>query len=418
MNIQIISIFPNLIDEFSKTGIISRAIKSGQVSIQATQLRNYCINSQGQLDDTPYGGGSGMVLRPEPVEAAIKEAKAAHPKARTILMSPRGKKLTQEKARALANSGDDLIILCNRYEGVDQRAIDLFIDEEISIGDFILMGGETAALTLVESVVRIIPGVLGNPESLVLESYESPYLEHPQYTKPRVFMEKEVPSQLYSGNHVEIEQWKSDTRLKDTLERRPDLLAASKEVTSPVFVALMHHPVMGKQKEIIVSSITNIDLHDISRSCRTYGVQNFYAAHPIKTMRKLSEKILEHWDTGFGATYNPNRKDALSIAKIVRDFDDIILDIEKQTGQLPEVVATSARPMEGALTFVQARALMRSITKPVLILLGTGWGMAPELIERCTIRIEPIYGRGEFNHLSVRAAAAIVLDKLLGRSMV
>ncbi len=400
-----------------KHGLLSRAVSEGHAEIEAVTLRQYAVNAYGQVDDSPYGGGSGMVLRCEPAVAAIEAAKAKDPSARVVLLSPRGKTLTQERAKSLADERKGLIILCSRYEGVDQRVIDNWVDEEISLGDYVLMGGEVAAITLLESVVRLIPEVLGNPDSLSRESFEDGLLEHSHYTKPADFRGLGIPEVLLSGHHAEIEKYRRAESLKETRRRRPDMLWQRELPKAEIDVALIHHPVLNKQGDIIASSITNIDLHDIARSSRTYGVQYFYAAHPTKMIRRLSEKILEHWDIGYGAEFNPNRKEALQTVKIVTNFDEILMDIEERRGRLPVIVTTSARPSESGkrVTFTGLKKKFYEEEGPFLIVLGTGWGLAPEIHERADLLLDPIDGFTGYNHLSVRAAAAIMFDRLLGK---
>ncbi len=183
---------------------------------------------------------------------------------------------------------------------------------------------------------------------------------------------------------------------------------------APVYLALLHYPVLDKNGKTVATAVTNIDIHDLARSSRTYGLRGFFVATPIDALRALARRIIDHWDTGFGATYNPNRKDALSIVRLARDLDGIILDIEKETGKRPRVVVTSARPGPEDVDFSSYRLELASGDQPQLLVLGTGWGLAPEILARADMRLAPIDGAGEYNHLSVRAAGAIILDRLLG----
>ncbi len=175
MRFQVLTIFPELIQSFAEVGLIGRAVSEGRIAIEAKQLRDFAINTQGQIDDTPYGGGSGMVLRPEAAAAAIEFAKERDPGARVVVMTPRGKPFNQELARRYAaeSAGErrGIIVLCCRYEGVDERVVTSLVDDELCIGDFVLMGGEVAAMAMMEAVGRLVPGVLGNPQSLVEESF-------------------------------------------------------------------------------------------------------------------------------------------------------------------------------------------------------------------------------------------------------
>lgn len=183
---------------------------------------------------------------------------------------------------------------------------------------------------------------------------------------------------------------------------------------APVYLCLLHHPVLDKNGKIVASAVTNIDIHDLARSSRTYGVKSFFVATPIEALRALAHRIIDHWDTGFGATYNPNRKDALSIVQLAPDLDGVIMDIEKEAGRKPRVVVTSAHSCTDTVAFETFRAELARTEEPQLLVLGTGWGLAPEIMERADIRLAPIDGAGQYNHLSVRAAGAIILDRLLG----
>jgi len=421
LRFQVLTLFPDLFTEFQKQGLMSRAIESGAVTIDTTQLRDFAINTHGQIDDSPYGGGSGMILRTESGSAAIRQAKNNDPKAKAILFSPRGEPLTQAKLRSLTKAhqeqGDNYILICTRYEGVDQRLIEAEVDEEISIGDYILMGGELPAQVLIEGVTRLLPNILNNEESIATESFERGLLEHSHYTKPQEFEGKGVPEVLLSGNHGKIEAFRKAESLRETELRRPDLFTGPVRPKGEVTLALMHYPVLGKQGEVITSSLTNIDIHDIARSTKTYGVKRFYIIHPVRALRRLAERITTHWLEGYGSTYNPNRKEALELISLLPNLDDALTDIEERNGQLPRIVVTSAIKLANTVSYKQFRNDLMLDDRPHLILFGTGWGMTPDLLSRADVSLEPIVGPTEWNHLSVRAAAAITLDRLFGGTL-
>lgn len=180
------------------------------------------------------------------------------------------------------------------------------------------------------------------------------------------------------------------------------------------YLALIHYPVYDKEHKIVTTSITNMDIHDIARSARTYGVKRYFVVTPTRTLRLLAEKILDHWDHGYGSTYNETRKDALSLVAIVNDLDSTINTIHAETGVVPRLVATSARPGPRRVSFAEIRQLKDTPGSPLLMLLGTGWGLIDEILDRADYILEPIQGVSDYNHLSVRAAAAILLDRLLG----
>ena len=218
MRFDIITIFPDIFSSYFGESILKRAQKNGLIKINIHNLRDYTEDKHKTVDDTPYGGGAGMVLKVEPIYKAVKSIKSAKTKSGVILFSAKGKKYTQKDAKRLSKY-DQLIFICGRYEGVDERVIKYIADEEISIGDYVLTGGEIPAMVVADSISRLIPGVLGNKESAKIESHSKEgYLEFPQYTKPEVFFAKgesasggqkwKVPKVLLSGNHKEIENWR------------------------------------------------------------------------------------------------------------------------------------------------------------------------------------------------------------------
>ena len=218
---DVISLFPKAFNCLNDMGVISRAIKNKFISINVCDLREYGKGSYKQVDDIPYGGGAGMVLKPEPIYNAYESIKKSNNNI-TLLMTPQGK-LIKQKDFIRWLSFDQLIIICGQYEGFDERVRKL-ADEEVSVGDYILTGGEIPAISIINGLTRLIPGTLGDPDSLNDESHNSSYLEYPQYTRPPNFMGMNVPSILLSGNHKKIKDWRDDQMLKRTIERRKDLI--------------------------------------------------------------------------------------------------------------------------------------------------------------------------------------------------
>lgn len=219
---QIVTLFPEAFPGILGLSLTGRALAQGLWNLRTTDLRPFGIGKHRNVDDTPAGGGAGMVIRPDVMDSALHEAGAALP---VIYLSPRGKPFTQGRARELA-SGPGMTLICGRFEGVDQRVLDAHDVEEISIGDYVLTGGELAAQVLIDATVRLIPRVLGNQESLAEESFSDGLLEHPQYTKPALWEGREIPEVLLSGNHAAIASWRGDMAERLTKERRPDLWRA------------------------------------------------------------------------------------------------------------------------------------------------------------------------------------------------
>ncbi|EKJ96081.1 tRNA (guanine-N(1)-)-methyltransferase [Bradyrhizobium lupini HPC(L)] len=218
----VLTLYPEMFPGHLGYSLAGKALERGQWSLDAVQIREFATDRHRSVDDTPAGGGAGMVLKPDVLAAAIDHVSNGDTRPR-LLMSPRGKPLSQNRVRELA-AGDGAIIVCGRFEGVDQRVIEARALEEASIGDYILSGGEPAALTLLDAVVRILPGVMGNDLSGVHESFEGGLLEHPHYTRPQVWEGRDIPAVLTSGNHAVIDKWRHEQALKLTKERRPDLL--------------------------------------------------------------------------------------------------------------------------------------------------------------------------------------------------
>jgi tRNA (guanine37-N1)-methyltransferase len=220
---DVITLFPELFPGPLGASVIGRGAAQGHWSLNLVQLRDFAPDRHRSVDDTPAGGGAGMVLKPDVLAAAIDAVAHQNDPRPRLLMSPRGKPLTQARTRALA-AGPGVVIVCGRFEGIDERVIEARNLEEISIGDYVLAGGEVAAMVLLESVVRLIPGVLGKDESNADESFENGVLEYPQYTRPQSFEGREIPALLTSGDHGKVEKWRREESLKLTRARRPDLL--------------------------------------------------------------------------------------------------------------------------------------------------------------------------------------------------
>jgi len=221
---DILTIFPKFFDSYLSQSLVGKALEKKFLEVKVHNLRDFSHDKHRIVDDVPYGGGEGMVFRPEPLTEAIETIRKPYQKGRVIYLSCQGRLLTQDVVKELAINWDEILLVCGRYEGIDQRVIDSSIDEEISIGDYVLAGGEVAAQAVMDALIRLIPGVVGKENSLKEESFEWGLLEYPHYTRPEVFQEKSVPPILLSGNHAQIRRWRIDEAVKKTLHLRPDLL--------------------------------------------------------------------------------------------------------------------------------------------------------------------------------------------------
>ncbi|PLX66790.1 MAG: tRNA (guanosine(37)-N1)-methyltransferase TrmD [Denitrovibrio sp.] len=418
---NILTIFPDMFRDPFALGVLSKAIDSGFFQVNPVDVRDYTADKHRTTDDYQYGGGQGLLMKVEPIHKAVEDIKQKQGGTRVILMDPRGKRFTQEDAERLKEY-DSLTFVCGRYEGVDERVVDLVVDESLSLGDFVLTGGEFASMVMVDAIARLLPGVLGDENSPLEESHQSGLLEHPHYTRPAEYEGAEVPEILLSGNHGAIDKWRREKSLALTKKCRPDMLKTANlsdedkiyldtlGKKKKIYVALLHYPMKDKEKENVATSITNMDLHDISRSCTTYDVKKYYVVTPLKAKREIASRVIKHWLEGYGATYNVNRKQAFGGTHLMDGLLDAIADIEKEEGVRPVIVATTARDSRANIDFQEMSAL--SEDKPCLIIFGTGWGFTEDIFKMSDRVLKPIDGAGNFNHLSVRSAVAIILDRI------
>lgn len=433
MRIRIVSLFPEFFDSPLKAGLLGRAQETGKLKITLHTPRDHAHDRHKTVDDRPYGGGPGMVMLLEPLAETLRElgheAPPAKQKKRLLLMSPKGRPLDQRFARELAAdmaAGKPVTIVCGRYEGFDARLDELFSVEHVSLGDFVLNGGETAALAVVESSARLLPGFMGHENSGEEESFSASLLEYPHYTRPEVFEERAVPEILLSGDHGRIAAWRRKESLLATAAARPDLFENAliseeeadfiravprEDMARNVFCALVHYPVLDKAKKSVAVSLTNLDIHDIARCSCTYGLGGYYVTTPLEDQRALLENLLAHWKRGAGAKTNADRAEAFSLVRPASSVEEAVKDITERTGQRPLLVGTSASG-SGNVTFVGVREKLPAA--PVLLVFGTGQGLSPHLCGTFDFMLPPLRRFGSYNHLSVRSAVAIVLDRILG----
>lgn len=228
MKFVVLTLFPDMIQQAISHSVLGKAVEKGIISVEAVDIRDYANNKHNTVDDYPFGGGAGMVMQAPPVFDCYQDvtSRLVSPAAPVVFMTPAGRTLSQSIVRELAEH-EEIILLCGHYEGIDQRVLDEIVTDEISIGDYVLTGGELAALVVMDSVSRMVEGVLGNQESAQEESFSGMWLEYPQYTRPREFHGKEVPEVLLSGHHANIEKWRLQKAMETTLKKRPDMIKTS-----------------------------------------------------------------------------------------------------------------------------------------------------------------------------------------------
>ena len=455
MLINIVTLFPEFFQGPLSSGLMQRAVEKGLVRFNFINPRDFTDDKRQTVDDRPYGGGPGMVMLLQPLARALrslgfgKPDDAASAPGRLLSMSPRGRPFNQAMAAELAGA-DSITLLCGRYEGFDARMGELFPLEEVSLGDFVLNGGESAALAMCEAVSRLLPGFMGHEESGLEESFSASLLEYPHYTRPEVFEGLEVPEILRGGDHAAVARWRRQEALAATARVRPELLdkarldaedvdylrdfygRAHKRAGRNLYLALVHYPVLDKDQKNVAVSLTNLDIHDISRSSRTYGLGRFFIVTPLEDQKFVLDKVLEHWVGGAGGQSNPDRKEALSRVTAVNALEDVVKMLEEKHGSRPLLWGSSAdysrtpagprgrgrKPKRQAdfsgriISFDEARKIL--YTRPAVLLLGTGHGLAPEIIEQCDHLLPPLRRFADYNHLSVRSAGTVILDRILG----
>jgi tRNA (guanine37-N1)-methyltransferase len=226
LTFEVLTLFPGMLSGPLNESILKRARDKGLLEVAFRNIRDYTEDKHNRADDSPYGGGAGMVLKPEPIFKAVEALKAEHPDEaiHTILLSPQGRVFDQKRAEELAIEKRRIVLLCGHYEAIDERVIDELVDEELSIGDYVVTGGELAALVVIDAAARLLPGVLGDEESSYRDSFGDGLLDHPHYTRPEVYQGRKVPEVLLSGNHALIDAWRRRESLRATLNKRPDLL--------------------------------------------------------------------------------------------------------------------------------------------------------------------------------------------------
>jgi len=427
MKVSVLSVFPNLYQDFLKTSLVKRAQEDGYVSFDVAGFSDFCKPKE-RLDSPTVGHGAGMAIRPEVVQRAVQGLEKKNGTAYRIFLTPQGKKLDQERVKKLAEifqKKEHVLLVAGRYEGIDARAQEKYADLEISIGDYILMGGDLPAMVLLESVLRYLPGVVGKAESVHNDSFSGAFVDFPTYTAPpREWEGQAIPEILLSGNHAAIEKWRQEVSASWSVREHFEWLRShcfqkkDKELAAQYipehFIALLHDEVIIQQGQVGTSSVTSLDMHDIARSAKTYGIKEYFVVTPLEDQKKIVNKILEFWRES-GIEYNKQRHEAVKLLSLVDSLDDVIETIIKKTGKKPLIVGTSAQSVGHAKVITyKDQSEVWAQDRPILFIFGTAKGLAKQVLERCDYLLLPIEGFTNFNHLSVRSAVAVILDRWLG----
>jgi len=430
MKISILSVFPEIYTQFLETSLVRRAQEKGLVSYNLDSFRSFVAPKE-RIDAPAFGPGAGMVIKAEVVQKAVEAKERELGPAYKIFFSPSGKKLNQDillKIANLAQKRGHVMLLPARYEGMDARAEEHYADEVLSVGDFVLMGGDIPAMIFLEGFLRLIPNVVGKKESVLMDSFTGPLVDYPSYAEPVEWKGYKVPDILRSGNHEEIRKWREDQAVKNTVIRHFDWMRShqvNNEQKSLVktympnhYVALMHCQVLvgccGAER-IGSTSVTSIDVHDIARSSKTFGLKHYFIVTPLKDQQKIVGNMLDFWQKGIGREYNQSRFESVKSVSLSSSLQEVIDYISEKEGKKPVVIVTSARKYqkENVITYYDQDKVW-SLGRPVLFLFGTGQGLINEVVDAADFVLVPVEGFSDYNHLSVRSAAAIVFDRWLG----
>jgi len=448
MKISIITVFPEFYENFINTSLIKRAQEKDLISFDFFKMSDFCEPKE-RIDEPVCGPGAGMIIKPEVIEKAIESCEKKHGEGIKIFFSPQGEKLTQrvlqnfykktfeeksENSTESLSKTPHIILICARYEGVDVRVEQFYADKIISIGDYVMMGGDLPAQVFLESFLRLIPEVVGKQESVEHESFSKSFFDYPEYGLPKLWKDIKIPEIVLSGNHGEIEKWRKTEACKKTVLNRFDWFRSSDPSQEDIklckkqipnhYVALMHTDVILKDpkhpdgRRVGHSSVTSLDLHDIARSSATYGIKNVFMVSPVIDQRAIMNELLDFWKSDDGKKYNITRFQAVSRVVPIPSFQETIEFIEKEEGKKPLVITTSAKTHEHPNKidyFSQGRVWSQD--RPVLFIFGTAQGLCDKVIDESDFLLLPIEGMTNYAHLSVRSAVAIILDRWLGLNL-
>jgi len=432
MKISILSVFPEIYKNFLETSLVRRAKENGLVGYDLDSFKSFVAPKE-RIDAPTFGPGAGMVIKAEVVQKAIEAKEQKNGPAFKIFFSPQGKGLDQNLLRKIANLAQKkghMMLLPARYEGMDDRVEQHYADEVISIGDFVLMGGDLPAMVFLEGFLRLIPGVVGKKESVEMESFTGPFVDYPSYAEPVEWKGYKVPDIVRSGNHEEIRKWRLKKSAQKTVLHHFNWMRSqpmnveqkelAKDCIPPHYVALMHYEVLVGESgdKSGTTSVTSLDIHDIARSSKSFGLKNYFIVTPLVDQQKIVQKMIDFWNSDVGKEYNRCRFEAVKRVMLKSSLDGVIKQIEKQEGKKPVVIVTSAKSYEkdNIITY-HDQAKVWKLGRPVLILFGTGQGLSDDIIDRADFVLVPVEGFSDYNHLSVRSAAAIVFDRWLGANV-
>lgn len=430
MQFIINTLFPELYTNFLLTSLIKRGINNNLISFLLQDMFHFADQHK-RIDKKCVGHGTGMILDPLVIEKIYENGcNIAQNKLYSIFFSPHGKKMDQDTVKRIyqkvSSENYSLMLFGGRYEGFDARSEEVYADEILSIGDYVLCGGDLPIMVFCEALIRLIPGIVGKIESVINDSFYNSFLDYPHYTNPHIWRNIEIPKVLKSGNHNSITQWREEQSItrsiqnnwawtKTHLNNQNSKNKVAKMLPNH-YCVLLHNDVMLPHNMVGNSSVTSIDIHDLARSCATYGIKKYYIVTRLEAQQKIVTNFLSFWHSEETNSINASRAFALSSVTLCSEVDDAIADIEKNEKIKPITIVTSSRRGSQHKNFINynEQGKIWKQKKPVLFIFGTAHGINPEIIKSFDYQLVPLEGLPEFNFLSVRAATAIILDRWLG----
>jgi len=428
IHISVLTVFEKLYKTFLQTSLIHRAHQKGIVHVQVNSFFSYASPKE-RIDASTFGPGAGMLIRPHIVEKAIEDKERQHGPAFKIFFSPQGEKLDQrllERIAAIAQKQSHILLVPARYEGMDARVEEYYADMTLSVGDFVLMGGDIPAMMLLEGLLRLFPGVVGKKESVERESFSGPFVDFPAYTEPINWKGYAVPDIVRSGNHAAISRWRMQQAAGKTILHHFNWLRAqymtdsqqnfAKTFIPPHYIVLFHRDILAREKkEAKLRSETLIDICDIICSAKMYGLKNIFVVIPPADQKKIMEQLLDFWQTGYESKYNKNRYEVIFFVKFYDSIDAVITTIAGQKGEAPLLIATSVKNLcKTELISFYDQSRIWELGRPILFVFGTDGELTDQLTERSDFLLPPIHGFSDFNYLPVGSAAAVIFDRWFG----
>lgn len=469
IKISIVTVFPELHENFINTSLIQRAIEQEIIQFNIVRFSDLCQPKE-RIDEPTVGHGAGMIIKPEIIQKAIDRCQEKWGPGFKIFFSPQGQRLDQRNLNKIyknlitqsqnqpnqscksqqnqvatktstteitsipsvttesetTSSNLHLILVCSRYEGIDERVEKFYADLTVSIGDYVLMGGDLPAQIFLEGFLRLIPNVVGKTASVENESFQGAFFDHPEYGLPVEWNQMKIPDILRSGNHKQIVMWRKEQAVKKTILNRFDWIRESNPNETDLelcrkfipnhYVVIMHSQVIvGDGHKVGHTSVASIDIHDIARSCKTYGIKNFFIVTQLEDQFKIVNTFFDFWHSKKGKDYNLSRYNAIESVILKKTFESVIEHIKQKENADPIIITTSAKPHGNSVKIDYfSQGLVWKENRPVLIVFGTGQGLSDEIMNKSNFILTPIRGLTSYNHLSVRSAAAVILDRWLG----